>query len=267
MAGVIDQGLCLRTWDWSETSQTALLLCRETGLIRVVAKGSRREKAPFSGGLEALTAGEASVFPRQTGGLSTLGSWQLEERFDGARRSVAGFLASMYIADVVSHAVTEQDPHPGLFDAAVVGLRELGAVERGTERVVGAVLLVQWAALDESGHRPELWSEVTSGRAAPDEDVLSFSPALGGLAGQVRGVPGEIWRVRRGTIEFLRRLGEGAATDAGAEPITPVRGARFLQTYLRYVLGAELASFTPLLAEVERTGAGGPETRGSEGGG
>ena len=43
MASVKDIAICVRHWDWSETSQTVSILCREHGLVRAVVKGARRE--------------------------------------------------------------------------------------------------------------------------------------------------------------------------------------------------------------------------------
>ena len=52
-----DSAICIRCWDYSETSQTVSLLTKENGLIRGIAKGSKRDKGPFSGGFDPLTRG------------------------------------------------------------------------------------------------------------------------------------------------------------------------------------------------------------------
>ena len=58
MADVTDSAVCLRCWDYSETSQTVSLLTREHGILRGLAKGAKRPKASFSGGFDPLTCGQ-----------------------------------------------------------------------------------------------------------------------------------------------------------------------------------------------------------------
>ena len=62
---IADTAICIRCWDFSETSQTVSLFTREHGVVRGLAKGAKREKGGFSGGLDVLTRGEmiASVKP------------------------------------------------------------------------------------------------------------------------------------------------------------------------------------------------------------
>src|SRR4051812_20305466 len=70
MAAVTDQAVCIRQWDWSETSQTVSLFGRETGVVRAIAKGSKREHSRFSGGLEVMTRGEMIVHIKAGDSLS-----------------------------------------------------------------------------------------------------------------------------------------------------------------------------------------------------
>ena len=58
-----DQVVCLGHRRYSETSQIVTLFGRDSGKIRAIAKGARREKGSFGGGLDVLSSGEA-VFIR-----------------------------------------------------------------------------------------------------------------------------------------------------------------------------------------------------------
>ena len=125
VASIIDQAVCIRQWDWSETSQTVSLLCREQGLVRGIAKGSKREKSKFSGGFEVLTRGELQSIMKPTADLATFTAWDLQETFPAVRRSLQSYYSGMYLADLVRHALTERNPHPALFDSLVEALRLL----------------------------------------------------------------------------------------------------------------------------------------------
>ncbi|MHC4990131.1 MAG: DNA repair protein RecO, partial [Planctomycetota bacterium] len=65
MPTIQDQAVCIRHWDFSETSQTVSLLSREHGVIRGLAKGAKREKGTFSGGIDLLTVGEVVAITKR----------------------------------------------------------------------------------------------------------------------------------------------------------------------------------------------------------
>lgn len=228
---VHDQALCLRIWEWSETSQTLAALTREHGLIRALAKGSRRPKASFSGGLELLTRGDLGLILKPGTELATATSWDLLETFPALRTRLDAHHAGMFVADALLHAVTDHDPHPGLFDAAAQALRELGAAE-GEFTTSRPLVTFLWALLDQTGYRP---------RAEGVEGAVAFDPEAGSLvADPGRGADpgGATWPVRRGTAEVLRSLStSGVAEAAAAESLD--RAARLLAAYLRHLIGRE----------------------------
>jgi DNA repair protein RecO (recombination protein O) len=121
-----DEAICIRHWDWSETSQTVCLLTRTHGVVRGLAKGSRRERSRFSGGFEVLTRGQALFILKAGSELATLTEWDLAEVFPVLRRDLRSFYAGMYLADLLLHSIRDHDPHPGAFDAALLCLRSLG---------------------------------------------------------------------------------------------------------------------------------------------
>lgn len=243
MPPVHDEAICIRQWDWSETSQTVSLFCREQGVLRALAKGARRPKAPFSGGIEVLTRGRAGVIVKQSSDMAILTEWDLVEQFPSLRRSLEAHYAALYMTELVHHAVHDHDPHPALYDAMLGGLRLLD--EELPRRVV--LLNFQWAVLVETGYRPQLDTDVRTGEPLEPGASYRFGPSLGGVmpdavpATETAGT----WRVRRETIEILRGLpldagGAGAAGATGAPKLESIdRAGRLLAAYLRYVLGRE----------------------------
>jgi len=227
-----DDAVCVRVWDWSETSQTVSLFGRGVGMLRCVAKGARREGAAFSGGLEVLTRGEMMVSIKGADALSLLTAWDLRETFPAARRGRSAFFAGFALLAIVQASVHDADPHPGLFDALVGSSRLLGSPD--LDRI--AVLRLLWAALDETGHRPELLADVRSGEPLTHAGVYGFVPRLGGLA-KDGGGPDEVWRVRAETVGLLRGL-DGAGPVAG-DAATVRRAVQLLASYSRWVFGAE----------------------------
>lgn len=264
-----DQAICIRHWDWSETSQTVSLFTAQHGVIRGLAKGSRRENAPFSGGIELLTRGEAvfilKAAARDHGSLCTLTAWDLQEPRAPLRRSLPSLHAAMFLVDLVHHAVRDLDPHPALYEALDVSLALLteGA---GVLRVTAGFL---WRLLDETGYRPDVVRDPRTGTVIAASPVYSFSPRLGGLVGTPAAPQGgggkgaaaitapdhaggaalgkdEIWKVRPDTVDVLRRLSGEEETldlrtfvvDTRVPDDAVFRSTALLASYFRFIHGA-----------------------------
>lgn len=246
LATVIDLAVCIRHWDWSETSQTVSLFSRGHGVIRGLAKGSRREKGRFSGGIELLTLGEVTAIIKPDNALSLLTAWDLRDPFPALRRSLHAFHAGMYAAELVQHMVTDADPHEGLFDSLVATLRDMA----DPSRIARAVLAFQWATLVETGLKPELVRDVSTGEPLTSVKVVGFAPRLGGFVALAdRGTSGYVWPVRRETLLALRAIAEVSHLDIA--PATTDRANRLLASYLREVIGRELPAQSCLFPDLK----------------
>lgn len=259
MPTVHDQGICVRHWDWSETSQTLTLLTRDHGLLRCLAKGSKREKAPFSGGVELLTRGELTAIIKPTADLATLTSWDLTEPLPHARRAFPRYAACMYCVDLIPRVVHDQDPHPDLYDALADTLAAIAAEPPcDLEHALPAWLAwFQWRLLDETGSKPEVGVDVRTGADLGVSDPVGFAWDLGGLTAlpAARTAPPGIGRIRPGTARVLRRLDAGAGPDelggvggggggAGGKsgagtPDEITRAGRVLAARIRAMIGQE----------------------------
>lgn len=243
-----DQALCIRHWDWSETSQTVSLLCREHGLIRAVAKGSKRENSKFSGGVDLLTHAEVVGNMKAGDALTVLFSWDLRETFPIISTSLASFHAGMFIADAIHHGLAAHDPHPMLFDAALVALRTL-------DRPATSVARFLWSLLRCTGHKPELNTDIESGLPLAQARAYRFLPRRGGLTSDKDHTDGTTdgnsWRVRVETVNLLRAIEAGcglegdeySALDAG-------RAAALLAYYLRELIQMEPPSMASCLSRL-----------------
>jgi DNA repair protein RecO len=250
-----DEGVCVRHWDWSETSQTVSIFTREHGVLRGLAKGAKREHSQFSGGIELATRGEVVAIVKQAEAdhaLATLTAWDLLETFPGTRRSLSGFLVSMAMLDFVHHGLEERDPHPGVYDALVIGLRR---VEREGEALHAAAVFA-WAILEGTGHRPELFEDVGGSGRLPDAVLFGFDPRRGAVVadpGDSAAAPGggTVWRVRGETVDVLRHLSRGSALDQGAFPPESVeRALKLLCYYFRELVGVQGPAIRAMLEGV-----------------
>lgn len=236
MDTVVDIAICLRQWDFSETSQTAALLCRKLGLVRVLGKGTRRADPRFSGGLETGTLGEAVIVPRSQSSLAALAGWDLRETYRASRSDLQSYYAAMFAIEVAMSLLPEGEPHPVVFDA----LSALLAREPSWPWP-NAVADYLWAVLADTGYRPRIPDPVRTHAA--------FSPALGCL------VPAEeadrstaAWSVLDTTAQALGVLGR-TDSSAGIQPEHAERVCRLLAWYVRELVERELTTLRLLFGE------------------
>lgn len=185
---VRDRALCLRKFDYSETSQILTLFGRSSGLVRVIAKGAhRRTKAGFSkfdGGVDMLDLGDAVWIEKTNAELSTLTEWKQLSGNLSLRRSLRALLLAQVIAEVIPLLLAEHDPHPQMFLRLRVTLPLL-ATDRGEEHFLALLLDV----ISDAGFLPDL-------PALP-----GIEPGMARIAQMVLSLPRE-----RGVAQRLPRL-------------------------------------------------------------
>jgi len=232
----VDIAICLRQWDFSETSQTAALLCRRLGLVRVLGKGTKRPDPRFSGGLEIGTLGEAVIVPKNSSNLATLGGWDLRETFRNSRSDLQGYYAAMFALEVAQNMLPEGEPHPIVFDALSALLA------RSTEEPWQiAVTDYLWRVLGDTGYQPS-----TEGYT---EGPCVFSPRLGSVLSPGRVTRSDsAWSVLDTTAAALGEL-EAQGTAQGLDIEQAERVGRLLAWYVRELAERELSTLRLLFGE------------------
>ena len=253
MPRIDDEALCIRHWDWSETSQTVSLFGRRHGLIRGLAKGARRERGRFGGGFDLFTRGEFLAIGKSDRTLLTLTDWTMLETFPRLRRDLEASRAAFYLGDLLQRTMPTQDPHPASFDAALEALR---SIEAGT-RPLESIARFQWRLLVDIGYAPDL-------ALPPGSGPVLFDPAEGrfrDLPDAEEPAPERAWRVRRDTVAWLSRLGGPDGTEPpGGEDTPPspplevvARATRLLAVCLRELIGEEPMSMRQFLPRLPRS--------------
>lgn len=216
----------LRRFDWSETSQIAWVFTRTRGLVRGVAKGAKRPRSAFDGGLEPLTRGEIDAIVKPDADLAIFAGWDLREICWRARTSLEANRAGSFAVGLLASVVTDLDPHPPLFDALA---EMLAALEVGAPPW-SAALRFQWAALEETGHAPRL-------EEAEEEGIVGFDPQGGEFTEDPGRHAESLWRVRARTVRTVRAVAGGDVEGFTPEDIH--RANRFLLSYWTWTLGRE----------------------------
>lgn len=235
-----DQAVCLRHREWSETSQTVLLLTQRHGLVRGLAKGSRRERAVFSGGFELLQLGEVGLILKPDSDLALLTEWDLLNPHSAIRLDHRASVLALVAAELTASVLAVHDPHPEVFDALLTLLDAASEMPAESPHALAVYLA---GLLRDTGQ----WPQLTPPPADQVAEAFAFSPSRGRLEPDhahaiASGDPFDpgsrhdaVWPIRTQTVRYLDRLGE--ADPPAADRATVLRGVRFLTAWLAYRAG------------------------------
>lgn len=235
MPTIRDEAIVLGRVDYSETSQVLVLLTREHGKVRAIAKGIRRgTKARFAAGVDLLDLGFVVVSSRQERGatLANLTEWKQARSLSGLREKLFRVHAAQYMAEITGHLTEDWDPHEELFDELTSALIDLSDASEPLELTVR----YQLALLSAIGGMPRFEACVLCGR---QDDLTHFSSFEGGLvcrhceAGQV-----EKRELSPATLVVLRD-GRTSGSLAGAFSV--------LNYHIAHLMGREPALATRLV--------------------
>ena len=189
MPTMSDNAICLGKVTYSESSQIVTLFGRQHGRIRAIAKGSRRERSGFSGGIDLLYLGNVSfITPRGSSELSTLTNFNLDESFAGLRKDLLALNSALFLAEFTTDMLEDLDPHPELFDRLVIALDSLNSSNLSPEHII---LNYERFLIENTGHMPMLTRCSACGIDTSDIDKPYFSSSSGGIVcdGCSPGIP------------------------------------------------------------------------------
>ncbi len=173
-----DRAICLRSYDWSETSQVVALLTRSHGLVRLVAKGSKRPKSKSGGPIDVLSEGDL-VFTAKSQGLGTLMEFTQDIYRPNLRKDARRLWAALFCIELTGETLGQDDPHPQIYDLLHNALLRLDAPEAPCQAVVA---YFQWRLLRRLGLLGAMNECVLCNTSlAPGKGKAWFSSSQGGL--------------------------------------------------------------------------------------
>lgn len=239
-----ESAICLRTTDYSETSQVVHFFTRGEGLVHLLAKGAKRPKSSSLGAIDLLSEGELVFISKASGALGTLVEFSQTISRSPLRADAARLNAALYMIELAGELFAEADPHVEAFDLLHNGLARL---EQADAPVAGVLAYFQWRLLRHAGLLGEFNCCVccsrdvrgTSGRKGQE---LYFSSGLGGvLCPLCEGAVAEKRRLDGTTMAGLAVL---AAAEAGRKVVLSNTQAdcvnRMLSYHIREQLGRSL---------------------------
>ncbi|PKL49850.1 MAG: DNA repair protein RecO [Planctomycetes bacterium HGW-Planctomycetes-1] len=147
-----DKGICIRTTDYSESSQILNFFTRDNGKIGVIAKGSRRPKSSFLGAIEICTIGDMVFSHRDNEKLGTLTEFNPTFLGLDIRKKLLALNCAYFAAEMLNLFTKELDPHPVLFDEAESFLQKLD--QSPPDKIVPFLIQFEFAILEQTGSQP-----------------------------------------------------------------------------------------------------------------
>ena len=135
-----DKAICLRTSDYSETSQIVTLFGRETGKIAAIAKGAKRAKSLFGGPIEIFSSGRIVFAESARGKLATLTEFEQDNTFLQLRHNLYAMNSGLFAAELLNALTTEFDPNAELYDCFAEFLQDVQSA--GEEPQILALLIL-----------------------------------------------------------------------------------------------------------------------------
>lgn len=148
-----DTAVCIRTIDYSDTSQIVTLFSADNGKLSAIAKGSRRKKTSFDGPIELFSYGDIIFIPSASGGLATLAEFHQKPVFMPLRRNLYGLNCAMFAAELIAAFTEEHDPHRQLFDSLVNFIYDIQTADN-QDKTLALLILFQLTLLNDIGTKP-----------------------------------------------------------------------------------------------------------------
>ena len=229
-----ESAICVRTSDYSETSQVVHFFTRGWGAVRLLAKGSKRKKSSTGGGLDLMSEGDLVFIASSRDSLGTLVEFTETVSHADLRTDATRLNAGLMMIEMVGELLPEADPHAEVFDLLHNGLARLGQPDAPVPAVLA---YFQWRLLRHVGLLGELERcaacggqlGAPGGRRMPE---VHFSSTEGGLicGGCEASLP-EKYRLDGATLAGLATL---AAARAGKKVTMSDKQANGVNRMLAY---------------------------------
>ncbi len=211
-----DRAICLRHFEYSETSQIVLLFSRLRGLVKVIAKGARRMnragEGKFGGGIDLLDEADALFTDYDDRELNTIAEWRVVAARAAMRRSLRGVHLGLFLAELLAELFEQFDPHAVLYGRLSWTLGKIGGPETESVVLAGAI-----DVLREAGVMPRIAFCSTCDRPVLEQKDVSINTEGGGVVcGHCESNLSQRHRIDARLLRAAARLWKLPRTDDGA---------------------------------------------------
>lgn len=245
MPVVVTDAIVLHAFDYLESSRILRLATREAGVMSVLARGARRPKSRFGGGLDLFTEGVAEIAMRPGRDLQTLSGFDITRRRSDIAENLDRFTGCSALAEMALRFAGEETA-PALFDTLGAALDAVAAAP--SARAAETALAGAWRVVADLGFAPALDRCAECHTELDVAGAARFSHSSGGTlcdrcgaaAGRERTLPPTARATLRAWLDADRGLPE-----LPLEPAEIRAHQRLLREFLHWHVGdgRELRAF------------------------
>jgi DNA repair protein RecO (recombination protein O) len=170
MSLIETESLVLRTYNLAEADRIVVFLTHDHGVIRSVAKGAKRLKSRFGGGLEPFTVGRLTYFQKEGVELSSIRQLDLIESYFAAAAQPAFLQKFSYLSELLLAITPPHDPNKDLYRMFKACL-ETAAEQSDSLESIG--LYFELWLLRLGGYLPD-WTRCNVCKTSFDEGVETY---------------------------------------------------------------------------------------------
>jgi len=163
------EGLVLKSYNLAESDRIVVLLTRDHGVVRGVAKGAKRLKSKFGSGLEPFSVVQATYFQKETSELMSIQKTEIITSNFTAASEPAFLQKFSYLADLLIAFSPPHDPNEKLYRMA---RSCVDAASADGETLLAAGVYFELWLLRLSGFLPA-WTKCDNCRRPFDNDELA----------------------------------------------------------------------------------------------
>jgi len=203
-----DTGIVLRTYKLGEADRIVVILCRERGKVRAVAKGVRKTRSKFGARLEPTSHVNLQMYEGRE--LDIVTQTEAVETFGAIRADLDRLGRAAAMLEVVDQIAQEGESNPQLYDMLLGGLR---AVDHRSSPLVTPAFYLKLLAADGVGLHVD--GCIECGRV---DELVSLDLEDGGLrcSRHRDGIP-----VSDGAVTILQQILGGQLAWALDQPAVP----------------------------------------------
>lgn len=155
MGLVETEGLILKTYSLAEADKIVVLLTQNEGLVRGVAKGAKRLKSRFGGGLEPFSIINLTYFQKEERELVSISHVELVKSYFESASEPQFLQKFAYLVDLLTEFAPPHDPNENLYRMAKVCLE---TAAENPESLDGIALYFELWILRLGGYLPN-WNQ------------------------------------------------------------------------------------------------------------
>lgn len=231
MASYKTRAIVLARYNLGEADRILALFSPSLGVIRAIAKGSRRTKSKFSGHTELFTLCDFVISTGKT--LDIITDSELVTNYLASKPEMENVKTAYFMAEVIGRLLPDKQPNEDLYNLLLWCLEQLGKTETNLVRLIFVARL-----LKTLGIYPEL-SKCIKCEMKPAEDSVYFSKEAGGITCKVCSLhSADSLRTNKDVIKLWRYLAESdnkSLLKLQPEAVTIADASELAMEYLKCV--------------------------------